>query len=83
MEYVHHCIPTHLTRRPSFENSLVDQLNYNGFHRMRSLFDEVISKEKDVRQNFHLVVDAGCGTGLAGEVVRNTFNFMILIQMIS
>lgn len=72
-----------LTFYPSFENSLVDQLNYNGFHRMRKSFDAVILEQKIVKQKFHLVVDAGCGTGLAGEVVRRCSNSWILIQMIS
>jgi hypothetical protein len=59
----------------SFENSLVEELKYNGFHRMRKLFDQVMSKEKEANQKFKLVVDAGCGTGLAGEVVIQICTF--------
>ena len=48
----------------------MDELDYNGFHRMRRRFDHVMLTEKDENHKFELVVDAGCGTGLAGEVVR-------------
>jgi predicted TPR repeat methyltransferase len=40
---------------------------------MRSGFDRAMQQEKGVDSDkilFPLVVDAGCGTGLAGEVVR-------------
>lgn len=64
----------HCTRQMlSFEHSLVDELRYNGFHRMRILFDHAMlqegTKNKYDKKMFPLVVDAGCGTGLAGEVV--------------
>jgi tetratricopeptide (TPR) repeat protein len=55
----------------NFESSLVDELKYNGFHRMRRIFDQVIVKERLEGHMFQLVVDVGCGTGLAGvEVSR-------------
>ena len=56
----------------SFENSLVDDLNYNGFYRMRRIFDRVLEREKPPNHKFQLVLDVGCGTGLAGEVVSYT-----------
>ncbi|KAL3791603.1 hypothetical protein HJC23_012193 [Cyclotella cryptica] len=65
----------------SFENSLVDQLNYNGFHRMRRRFDHVMLKEKGENHKFQLVVDAGCGTGLAGEVFRNISDTLIGVDI--
>ncbi|KAL7485585.1 hypothetical protein ACHAW6_011174 [Cyclotella cf. meneghiniana] len=65
----------------SFENSLVDQLNYNGFHRMRRSFEPVVLKEKGEKHKFQLVVDAGCGTGLAGEVFRNISHTLIGVDI--
>jgi len=53
-----------------FEHSLVDELGYDGFHRMRSGFDRAMVLDGRSKENlFDLVVDAGCGTGLSGEVV--------------
>lgn len=55
----------------NFETSLVDDLKYNAFHRMRRLFDKALAKEEAAGHKFELVLDAGCGTGLAGvEVSR-------------
>ncbi|KAL7549878.1 hypothetical protein ACHAWF_013135 [Thalassiosira exigua] len=56
---------------PTFEHSLVQDLGYNGFHRMRSGFDRAMASEGLSDKKFPLVVDAGCGTGLAGEVFQN------------
>ena len=52
----------------SFETSLVDNLGYDGFKRLRHAFD--IATGGDV-EKFDVVVDAGCGTGLVGEQVRS------------
>lgn len=54
---------------PTFEHSLVDELGYDGFHRMRRGFDRAMLSEGKSAEKFALVLDAGCGTGLAGEVV--------------
>jgi hypothetical protein len=60
---------------PTFEHSLVDELGYNGFQRMRGGFDRAMKAEgRRSDRKFKLVVDAGCGTGLAGEVVSVFFN---------
>jgi tetratricopeptide (TPR) repeat protein len=58
----------------SFEGSLVDELKYNGFHRMRRVFDRVMVQEKlGDDKKFELVLDVGCGTGLAGVEVSPLF----------
>ena len=54
---------------PTFEESLVDELGYNAFDRMRQGFDRAMVSEELSEKVFPLVLDAGCGTGLAGEVV--------------
>lgn len=54
----------------SFEHSLVDELGYNGFERLRIGFDRAFGGRENV-PNFKLVIDAGCGTGLVGEQVRH------------
>ena len=51
----------------SFETSLVDNLGYDGFKRLRHAFDVATG---GVADKFDVVVDAGCGTGLVGEQVR-------------
>jgi len=52
----------------SFESSLVDELGYNGFERLRRGFDRAFGGRENV-PTFSLVIDAGCGTGLVGEQV--------------
>jgi hypothetical protein len=52
----------------SFEHSLVVELGYNGFERLRRGFDRAFGGRDHV-PTFPLVVDAGCGTGLVGEQV--------------
>ncbi len=68
-----------LFARHSFEYSLVQELRYNGFHRMRQGFDRALQKEggDEIYNNkmFPVVLDAGCGTGLAGEVVSLKLSF--------
>ena len=51
----------------SFEHSLVEELSYTGFERLRRGFDRAFGGEVPT---FSVVVDAGCGTGLVGEQVR-------------
>jgi len=58
---------------PTFEHSLVQELGYNGFQRMREGFDRAMLAEGKGDIQFPLVIDAGCGTGLAGEVVSQCF----------
>jgi predicted TPR repeat methyltransferase len=53
----------------SFEHSLVEELGYNGFKKLRKAFDNALGGEEKVPK-FDLVIDAGCGTGLVGEQVR-------------
>lgn len=55
----------------SFEHSLVKELGYNGYERLRRGFDRAFGGEKKV-PTFSLVVDAGCGTGLVGEQVSRS-----------
>lgn len=58
------------THTNSFEHSLVDELGYNGYERLRRGFDRAFGGQENV-PSFSLVVDAGCGTGLVGEQVRH------------
>ena len=53
----------------SFEHSLVEELGYNGYERLRRGFDRAFGGSEEVPV-FSLVIDAGCGTGLVGEQVR-------------
>ena len=57
-----HIFPT------SFEHSLVKELGYTGYERLRRGFDRAFGGQDKV-PIFPLVVDAGCGTGLVGEQV--------------
>ena len=52
----------------NFEHSLVDELGYNGYERLRKGFNRAFGGVQNVPQ-FARVVDAGCGTGLVGEQV--------------
>lgn len=52
---------------PSFEHSLVQELGYTGYERLRKAFDRAFDQKPPV---FGKVLDAGCGTGLVGEQVR-------------
>jgi predicted TPR repeat methyltransferase len=54
----------------SFEHSLVQELGYTGYERLRRGFDRAFGGQESVPK-FSLVVDAGCGTGLVGEQVRD------------
>ena len=52
----------------SFEHSLVEELGYTGYERLRRGFDRSFGGSDKV-PTFSVVVDAGCGTGLVGEQV--------------
>jgi len=60
----------------NFEHSLVEELGYDGYARLRRGFDRAFGGESNLPQ-FDVVVDAGCGTGLVGEQVRMFFNFVV------
>ena len=47
----------------SFEHSLVNELGYDGYQRLRYGFDRAFGGQDKVPM-FDLVIDAGCGTGL-------------------
>eukprot|EP00984_Skeletonema_dohrnii_P007754 scaffold2857_cov104-Skeletonema_dohrnii-CCMP3373.AAC.8 len=66
----------------NFESSLVDELGYNAFHRMRRGFDRALAQENEATEKkFLKVVDAGCGTGLAGVEFRNISQSLIGIDL--
>ena len=48
----------------------MQELGYNGYERLRRGFDRAFGGRDSVPL-FKQVVDAGCGTGLVGEQVRN------------
>jgi len=66
----------------NFETSLVDELNYNAFHRMREGFNRALFQQhEDTDKMFLKVVDAGCGTGLAGAEFRNISQTLIGVDL--
>jgi predicted TPR repeat methyltransferase len=62
----------------SFEHSLVEELRYNGYQRLRRAFDRAFRMEPPT---FEVVVDAGCGTGLVGEQFRNISTYLIGVDL--
>jgi predicted TPR repeat methyltransferase len=64
----------------NFEHSLVDELGYNGFERLRRGFDRVFDGSSKVPM-FDVVIDAGSGTGLAGEQFRNVSKTLIGVDL--
>jgi predicted TPR repeat methyltransferase len=64
----------------SFEHSLVDELQYNGFERLRRGFDRAFGGQDKVPR-FRLVIDAGCGTGLVGEQFRNVSEYLVGVDL--
>jgi len=63
----------------NFEHSLVEELGYDGFQRLRLVFDRVFGES--TVPTFEVVIDAGCGTGLAGEQFRNISNSLVGIDL--
>jgi len=53
----------------NFEHSLVQELGYDGYARLRRGFDRAFGGQELVPE-FGTVIDAGSGTGLVGEQVR-------------
>jgi hypothetical protein len=70
------CIANHVILLYSFEHSLVKELGYTGYERLRRAFDRAFQEKPPT---FPLVVDAGCGTGLVGEQVRTFFSIFFLL----
>lgn len=62
----------------NFEHSLVQELGYTGFERLRLGFDRAFSGKPP---SFDLVVDAGCGTGLVGEQFRNVSRTLVGVDL--
>lgn len=64
----------------NFEHSLVEELGYNGFKKLRKAFDNALGGEEKVPK-FDLVIDAGCGTGLVGEQFRNVSKHLVGVDL--
>jgi predicted TPR repeat methyltransferase len=62
----------------NFEHSLVHDLGYTGYERLRRGFDRAFNGNPPL---FAKVVDAGCGTGLAGEQFRNVSQFLLGVDL--
>lgn len=69
---------THILQ--SFEHSLVQELGYTGYERLRRGFDRSFGGQDKV-PTFNLVVDAGCGTGLVGEQFRNVSDYLVGVDL--
>lgn len=75
----------------NFEHSLVQELGYTGYERLRRGFDRAFVKlaaaggsmgsPESPTPVFDLVVDAGCGTGLVGEQFRNVSKTLIGVDL--
>jgi len=64
----------------NFEHSLVEELGYTGFQKLRQGFNQAFGGEEKVPQ-FDLVIDAGCGTGLVGEQFRNVSKTLVGVDL--
>jgi predicted TPR repeat methyltransferase len=64
----------------NFEHSLVHELHYTGYERLRRGFDRAMSLISKT-SSFALVIDAGCGTGLVGEQFRNVSTRLIGVDL--
>jgi predicted TPR repeat methyltransferase len=62
----------------NFEHSLVQELGYTGYERLRRGFDRYFGGKPPT---FATVVDAGCGTGLVGEQFRNISKTLIGVDL--
>jgi predicted TPR repeat methyltransferase len=67
----------------SFEHSLVHELQYNGYERLRRAVDLGLfsGDQKLGISKFPIVIDAGCGTGLVGEQFRNISDYLIGVDL--
>ncbi|OEU09404.1 S-adenosyl-L-methionine-dependent methyltransferase [Fragilariopsis cylindrus CCMP1102] len=63
-----------------FEHSLVEELGYDGYARLRRGFDRAFGGRESL-PTFSKVVDAGCGTGLVGEQFRNISSHLIGVDL--
>jgi len=57
----------------------VEELGYDGYQRLRRAFDRSFGGEAKVPL-FNIAVDAGCGTGLVGEQVRDYHYYISLFK---
>lgn len=64
----------------NFEHSLVEELGYDGYERLRRAFDRAFGGADKV-PTFEYVIDGGCGTGLAGEQFRNVSDYLVGIDL--
>jgi len=64
----------------NFEHSLVEELGYDGYARLRRGFDRAFGDRESV-PTFSSVIDAGCGTGLVGEQFRNISSYLIGVDL--
>jgi hypothetical protein len=58
----------------SFEHSLVQELGYTGYERLRRAFDRAFDQKPPI---FDKVVDAGCGTVSVSSVWMGTCGLLI------
>lgn len=73
----------------NFEHSLVQDLGYDGYERLRRAFDrgmkgvgvDTTSSSTTSSTMFDVVLDAGCGTGLVGEQFRNISSHLIGVDL--
>ncbi len=61
---------------PTFEASLTVDLRYTGYALLRAFFDEAVPPRA-----YRTTLDAGCGTGLAGEQFRNITRTLIGVDL--
>jgi predicted TPR repeat methyltransferase len=62
----------------NFEHSLVQELGYTGYERLRRGFDRAFGGSPPI---FGSAVDAGCGTGLVGEQFSNVTKYLIGVDL--
>lgn len=63
----------------NFEHSLVKELGYTGYERLRRGFDRAFDGNPPIFPG--TTVDAGCGTGLVGEQFRNVTTYLIGVDL--
>lgn len=64
----------------NFEHSLVEELGYHGYKKLRKAFGKAFGGEEKVPM-FDLVIDAGCGTGLVGEQFRDVSKHLVGVDL--